>query len=402
MVDIARAVRGISTGYLRAKVADTAAQDKLNQEFILAAKDQYYNVDKPQFVADEKKRSANIKFIATELSPVYANYADANDYTLSDVNTRAFVNKIGDLSNEDQYKLESTIASRKKERVLSFDDKNKFIQDQFLKMKGAPGDMNMMKVFFPNEGQDIAQIGINQPDQTTETTEATEPMKSIMQIEGAGGNFDIMNNRHATIASQADTDFRRFFINDLNQPSVSFAESDAQYPLLQELLKGYDQAVANDYKDGKYQYALNKYIERELSKQNIKGYPTGIPEVKEEKIVKTKFTPGDGEKFDLETFGKRKESAPKINLESKRQMIESTEDQKTDSPANIISESRETIAEIMEYDDVKADIVLQRAGLNQYMTSTLDEKKQALIAFNRQMAKDEIKNIGLNPDDFEL
>jgi hypothetical protein len=83
-------------------------------------------------------------------------------------------------------------------------------------------------------------------------------------------------------------------------------------------------------------------------------------------------------------------------------MIESTEDQKTDSPANIISESRETIAEIMEYDDVKADIVLQRAGLNQYMTSTLDEKKQALIAFNRQMAKDEIKNIGLNPDDFEL
>ena len=56
----------------------------------------------------------------------------------------------------------------------------------------------------------------------------------------------------------------------------------------------------------------------------------------------------------------------------------------------------------MEYDDVKADIVLQKAGLNQYLTSSLDEKKQALIAFNRQMAKDEIKNIGLNPDNFEL
>ena len=72
MVDIARAVRGISTGYLRAKIADTAAQDKLNQEFILAAKDQYYNVDKPQFMADEKKRSANIDFIAANLSPIYA------------------------------------------------------------------------------------------------------------------------------------------------------------------------------------------------------------------------------------------------------------------------------------------------------------------------------------------
>ena len=84
MVDIARAVRGISTGYLRAKVADTAEQDKLNQEFILAAKDQYYNVDKPQFMADEKKRSANIDFISTKLSPVYANYADVvNPETLN-------------------------------------------------------------------------------------------------------------------------------------------------------------------------------------------------------------------------------------------------------------------------------------------------------------------------------
>jgi hypothetical protein len=402
MVDIARAVRGISTGYLRAKVADTAEQDRLNQEFILAAKDQYYNVDKPQFMADEKKRSANIDFISTKLSPILANYADANNITLSDVNTRDFIGSINDLSNEDKYKLESTIVSRKKERVQSFDDKNKFIQEQFLKMKGGPGDMNLMKVFFPNEGNDIAEVGIKQPTETTDL-----PMQSVMQIEGAGGNFDIMNNRHSTIASQADTDFRNFFRNDIGQPSISFANTDAQYPLLQELLKGYDEAVANDYKDGKYQYALNRYIERELNKQKVTGYPTGIPETakKEEVVTGTtgsKSIPGDGVKFDSETYGQRKEGAPKINLASQRQMLEPTAEQKVDNPANIINESRETIAEIMEYDDVKADIVLQKAGLNQYLTSSLDEKKQALIAFNRQMAKDEIKNIGLNPDNFEL
>ena len=87
---------------------------------------------------------------------------------------------------------------------------------------------------------------------------------------------------------------------------------------------------------------------------------------------------------------------------SNRKMIEPTEDQRVDNPASIINEARESISSIMEYDDVKADIVLQRAGLNQFMTSTLDEKKQALIANVRQLAKDEIKNIGLNPDDFEL
>ena len=51
-----RPARGIVTGYVQAKVNDTAEQDKLNQEFILSAKDQYYNVDKPQFMADEKKK----------------------------------------------------------------------------------------------------------------------------------------------------------------------------------------------------------------------------------------------------------------------------------------------------------------------------------------------------------
>ena len=169
-IDFGRAARGIATGYLTAKVADTAAQDELNREFILQATNQYFNVDKPNFIADEKKRENNINLISTSLKPVYANYADANNITLSDVNTRDFIGSINDLSNEDKYKLESTIVGRKKERVKSFDDKNKFIQEQFLKMKGGPGDMNFIKVFFPNEGNDIAEVGIKQPTETTEAT----------------------------------------------------------------------------------------------------------------------------------------------------------------------------------------------------------------------------------------
>ena len=48
-IDFGRAARGIATGYLSAKVADTAAQDELNREFILQATNQYFNVDKPTF-----------------------------------------------------------------------------------------------------------------------------------------------------------------------------------------------------------------------------------------------------------------------------------------------------------------------------------------------------------------
>ena len=388
MVDIARAVRGISTGYLRAKIADTAAQDKLNQEFILAAKDQYYNVDKPQFVADEKKRSANIKFIATELSPVYANYADANDYTLSDVNTRAFVDKIGDLSNEDQYKLESTIASRKKERVQSFDDKNKFIQDQFLKMKGAPGDINMMKVFFPNEGQDIAQVGINQTDQTTEATKTTEPMKSIMQIEGTGSgvyNFD----DHRVPRNNASNFFTGFFVNDLRQPSISFPKGTPQAVLMNELLKGYDEAEAAGFNKGKYEYARLNYIDQELKREGITGFPTGFPTAKKDKITeiksnipqKTKAVPGDNQKFDAPDVSKIgvKEDA-NINIQSQRQI----EGGGTGSAAAVINDLREIISKISD------------------SPSLSDDEKEKRIEIAKDRARERIKSMGLDLDQFNI
>ena len=257
----------------------------------------------------------------------------------------------------------------------------------------------------PDEGKDVSITGIKQ-DMPMEATTA-EPATGLMDI--ASGKFDITNSRHATELGKADNDFRNFFVNDMRQPSISFAQGQPQYELQQFLLQGYDDAVKNDYKLGKYEYARNKFINMQLEKLGITDYPTGFDMPATTATVDTSkasveagAVPGDGVKFDAETFGQRKEDAPQINLMSQRQMIEPTEDQKVDNPASIINEARESISSIMEYDDVKADIVLQRANLNQYMTSSLDEKKQALIAFTRQMAKDEIKNIGLNPDNFEL
>ena len=369
--------RGIVTGYVQAKVNDTAAQDKLNQEFILAAKDQYYNVDKPQFVADEKKRSTNINFIASKLSPVYANYADANNITLSDVYTKDFIDSINDLSKEDQYKLESTIVSRKKERVQSFDDKNKFIQDQFLKMKGAPGDMNMMKVFFPNEGQDIAQVGINQPDQTTE---ATEPMKSIMEIEGTSSgvyNFEL----HRVPRNNASNFFTGFFVNDLRQPSISFPKGTPQFVLMNELLKGYDEAEAAGFNKGKYEYARLNYIDQELKREGITGFPTGFPTAKKDKITKTKSVPGDGQKFDAPDVSKIgvKEDA-NINIQSKRQI----EGGGTGSAAVVINDLREIISKISD------------------SPSLSDDEKNKRIDIARSRAKERLEAMGLDPDNFNL
>ena len=403
-IDFGRAARGIATGYLSAKVADTAAQDDLNRDFILQARNQYYNVDKPNFVADEKLRSANINLISTNLNPIVANYADYNDITLDKTATLKFIEDVKNLSDDERFNLESTITQRKKERTQTFDDKHAHVLNDEMFKSGGTGSMNMMKMFFPKEGEDIAEVGVKQ-----DAMPMAEKITPLSEIIGTGGTYDVTNNRHAVLQSQFDTDFRRFMVNDINQPTISFAEGSAQYDLANELLKGYDKAVEQGFKKGKYEYARLNYIDQELKREGITGYNTGFDTAVEattssipEGSGEAGALPGDGKKFDAETFGQRKEDAPQINLMSNRKMIEPTEDQRVDNPASIINEARESISSIMEYDDVKADIVLQRAGLNQFMTSTLDEKKQALIANVRQLAKDEIKNIGLNPDDFEL
>ena len=260
-IDFGRAARGIATGYLSAKVADTAAQDELNRDFILQARNQYFNVDKPNFVADEKLRSANINLISTNLNPIVANYADYSNITLDKAATLKFIKDVENLSDDERFNLESTITQRKKGRTQTFDDKHAHVLNNEMFKSGGTGSMNMMQMFFPKEGEDISQIGVKQGD-----VSVTEKITPLSEIIGTGGSYDVTNNRHAVLQSQFDTDFRRFFVNDINQPTISFSESNAQYDLANELLKGYDEAVKQGFKKGKYEYARLNYIDQELKR----------------------------------------------------------------------------------------------------------------------------------------
>ena len=393
-IDFGRAARGVATGYLTAKVADTAAQDELNRDFILQARNQYFNVDKPNFIADEKKRSANIKFIATELSPVYANYADANDYTLSDVNTRAFVDKISDLSKEDQYNLETTITQRKKERTQTFDEKNKFITDQFANLPGGPGSMNITSMFFPNEGQDIAEVGVKQGD--VPTTE----MKSIMEIEGTGGMYDFNNTAHRQLERIGATQFNQLFF-DRNTQRFNFAISgdknkqgdfvDSRYPTVQLLKQGYEDAVKQGYEFGFEVYARDKFIQLVMDSRGIKGYtgtlPPEAPAVEAgtteaaATTTETKAVPEDGKKFDAPDTSQIgvKEDA-KVNIQSLR----TVEGGGTSSAAVVINDLRDIIARISD------------------SPSLSDDEKNKRIDIARSRAKERLEAMGLDPDNFNL
>jgi len=372
-IDFGRAARGIATGYLSAKVADTAAQDELNRDFILQARNQYFNVDKPNFIAEEKKRSANIDFIATKLSPVYANYADAQNITLSDVNSRDFVDSIGSLSNEDKFKLDTTITQRKRERTKTFDENNAFITEQFNNLKGGPGSMNITKMFFPNEGEDIAEVGVQQ---------TTASIPSLKEIQGGGTiyNFD----DHRVPRNNASNFFTGFFVDDLRRPSITFAKDTPQFILMNELLKGYDKAVEAGFNKGKYEYARLKYIDQELKREGITGFPTGFPtveEVKPEVTQDTKAVPQDGKKFDAPDTSKIgvKDDA-KINIKSVRTLEEGG----TSSAAVVINDLREIIAKISDSPSLSAD------------------EKERRIETAKQRARERIQSMGLDLDKFNI
>ncbi len=84
-IDWGRMAKGVATGYLGAKIANTEANDALQADIIKAAGLQYHEKTRPEFEATEKKRASEYKQISLLLgSEQAADYFDANEFILGD------------------------------------------------------------------------------------------------------------------------------------------------------------------------------------------------------------------------------------------------------------------------------------------------------------------------------
>ncbi len=84
-IDWGRVARGVGTGYLSAKIANTEANDALQADIIRAAGLEYHTKTRPEFEATEKKRASEYKQISLLLgSEEAADYFDANEFILGD------------------------------------------------------------------------------------------------------------------------------------------------------------------------------------------------------------------------------------------------------------------------------------------------------------------------------
>ena len=387
-IDFGRAARGIATGYLTAKVADTAAQDELNRDFILQARNQYFNVDKPNFIADEKKRSANIDFISTKLSPVYANYADANNITLSDVNTRDFISSINDLNNEDKFKLESTITQRKKTRTQTFDERNKFVTDGFKNLKGGFGSMNMTNMFFPNEGQDIAEVGVKQGIATP-----TDDMKSMMEIQGTGKVFDFNDMNHSRAIGRVESRFNRFFQDPEKFDVYDFSSQPS-------LIADYKEYQDAGYQGSIQEFAFQKFAEQQLATKEFGELQyTGGYRAFDEKVAanragtQSKAMPGDGKKFDKDKdfpdIEVRQDTTAAAPQDTKTKIDKDAKVDKAPTGINI-----ETNAIVKEAREARASI-MNDPNLSE------DEKDRRMEVLQESFRK-ELEAVGADPNRYRI
>ncbi|MAL42797.1 hypothetical protein, partial [Hyphomonas sp.] len=83
------AFRGILTGYLGAKIADTEAADRLKGEVLASAGKTFYTDILPNQMDAEKLRRENYNTLAAE-DPNLVELADINNFTASEAGMEKF------------------------------------------------------------------------------------------------------------------------------------------------------------------------------------------------------------------------------------------------------------------------------------------------------------------------
>ena len=141
-IDFGRMARGIATGYLSAKIANTEANDRLKEDIIRGVGENYINNTLPEFQKRERTREETYNKVAARYNTDIAEYMDQNGFIAG--NTNDFANIVEMLGANNNFKetelkayLEATqagtYAQRAEKRFQSIADQENFIMNNMTK-----------------------------------------------------------------------------------------------------------------------------------------------------------------------------------------------------------------------------------------------------------------------------
>jgi hypothetical protein len=373
--------RGFIKGFIGQSLDKKAAADEALADLNARVAENYLTEIQPNFIKNEKNIESNFNIISKGISKPVALYSLSQG--LTDNNGTNMIMNLPDNEKEDLKKYAESIDFQnydfnlaKNTRSLKYNEKYEGVTNQIKTMAGG-------------SGASVTGLLIPYDETMGASTFDAAQLKPLSDITASGNNFDIMNRAHATEANRFSNDFDQYFF-DRNMQSYRLDKDkdDPAYPIIQSLLIDYNDAKDRGYVGGKLEYARDKYINQKLSQMGILNYPRpGYDDLPEAKTTaKTIDTP----KLDVNQQTENvvaKSPAKKIDTSKspgkKFDPEKSPGIRVTDESGAIMNEVREAISQI------------SRSNLQ-------DEQKEKAIADVRAAAKEEIKKIGLNPDNFSF
>ena len=228
-IDFGRMARGIATGYLSAKIANTEANDRLKEDIVKQAGSNFYTNTLPEFQKNETQRQDTFNKVKARYGADIANYMDQNNFTSYD--EVVAVLSEGDSFNEAKLKayLETTKAGtygeRAEKRFKTMEDQQNFIMNNMTKngfgtntLKnqlgfGAPKEEGMVAEAPKVEGEMPAA-----PAPTEDTT--TTKLPSFEEIFGVEQGVDrtytsLKDSDQMSLRTRALAEFNAIYKDEL-------------------------------------------------------------------------------------------------------------------------------------------------------------------------------------------
>ena len=267
-IDWGRVAKGVATGYLGAKIANTEANDAMNADIIKRAGINFIENTLPEYKKKEENRKVTYDKVSARYGKDVAEYMDQSGFT----DYTEIVEMLGANNNYNEAQLKAyleatsagTYSERAETRLKSIQDREKTIMNL---TSGSSKIGNMTADLLIDGGKEIgteqtvttpavegSQVG---PVITEAVPEKTEPVKlpSFEEIFGDTGStnnfFDLDLGEREKLQGQSNQQYKTIFTNTVT--------GMVEHP------KAYEEAYNNlpdDQKDKQtlQQYSYNRYF----------------------------------------------------------------------------------------------------------------------------------------------
>jgi uncharacterized protein (UPF0335 family) len=230
-IDFGRMARGVATGYLSAKIANTEANDRLKEDIIRQSGENFYNNTLPEFQKREKNRENTYNQVSKIYGNDVAEYFDQSGFITGQANDFSTINDmLSENNNFNRDKLKAyleaveggTYSSRKEKRFSSIADQEKFVMGNLTKngfgtntlMSQLGRDTTEEQPMAPAETQAVAPVP---PEMAEDTT--TTKLPSFEEIFGTTSEDRVFKNLdredQMPIRNRALSEFNALFRDEL-------------------------------------------------------------------------------------------------------------------------------------------------------------------------------------------